>query len=355
MNTYQKEMYQDLMRLCSEVETFYFKDRELDGVTYRVFSYYMGSYTEFCMPSALECRGSMFRMEGDDPVELASLPFPKFFNIYENPMVMNPDFNSVVRFEEKADGSLISTFLHNGRVRVKSKTSLDSIMANDANDYLNDKNNRRLRNALQYFAEHGMTVLMEWCDPKPESRIVLSYDRPHLRVFGMRDTASGEIIDYWDDKELCARLGDEERTFDHSLALVRESVEHHYTDDAEGYAAATPAQTGIEGYIMVMEDGSRMKIKTDWYVTQHRLKDSVTNTAALFVSAIKGSTDDLKSIFHDNSGAMKLIEEMEEYAFSRYKMFKKEVETFYEENKNLERKDYAIKAKAEPINTIQGD
>jgi T4 RnlA family RNA ligase len=79
----QAELYDNLMALADSADTFFFKDQELDGVTYRVFSYRIGSYQDWIKPDALECRGHTFRMEGGEPVSLVAWPMHKFFNVGE--------------------------------------------------------------------------------------------------------------------------------------------------------------------------------------------------------------------------------------------------------------------------------
>jgi len=354
MNLYQKNLYNELMTLCSERELFFFKDHVKDLHTYRVFSYRMGSYTDFCQPSALECRGVLFRMNEDltDAEALVSLPQPKIFNLHENPSVMNVDFSTVAWFEEKSDGSLISSYIHDDKLHLKSKTSLTSHQAVDAMNWLYDHDRIKLHFAIDYYANIGITTIMEWCDPDPKSRIVLFYDKPQLRIFSMRDTRTGEILNYrtsdlsyLKEKRLVGEYVD--RDLEYLDTITQYSVERIYTTDAEKFANNVPEESGIEGYIMVHDNDFRIKIKTQWYVTQHKLKDSVTNEKALFACAVVGSTDDLKSIFYDNEGAMKAITDMEEFVEPLYAQFVYNTEQYVSANKDLDRKSFAIKAQQE--------
>lgn len=350
MNTYQTDLYNDLITLCNTRDLFYFKDHELDGLTYRVFSYHMGSYTDFCLPSALECRGPLFLMDDAlNPVDLVSLPQPKIFNWQENPFTMDVDFDEVTTFEEKADGSLISTYIHNGKLRLKSKTALASPMALGAMELLSTKHTE-LQQALEYYALRGLTTIMEWCDSDPVSRIVLFYDRPQLRIFGMRSSMTGEHIDYRsDDAEYLLNnkiidAQDPESTYFRDI-LIEHSVDRfHMTGAAaQEFAASVSAETGVEGYVMINNNNDRIKLKTQWYVTQHRLKDSITNDVALFTSVIAGSSDDLKGIFHDNPDAVRVINAMEDYALPLFAKFIKNVESYHELNREIDRRSYAIK------------
>lgn len=239
--------------------------------------------------------------------------------------------------------SLMSTFLHKGELCMKSKTSLESIMATDAMDYINEDEQSALRDALDYVTKRGITVIMEWCDPKPESRIVLFYEHRQLRIFGMRCNKTGKMVEF--DKN---RIGDDRSEYAklHAATIADYAVGRFYPDNAKEFVENIPDEHGVEGYIMVTSD-MRIKIKTQWYVTQHKLKDSVTNEKALFCAVITGSSDDLKSVFHDNPGAIQVITEMEEFAFPLYTKFISNVEDYYAQNKHLDRKSYAIKGQTE--------
>ena len=97
------ELYNNLMNLINDEDSpFYLIEHvgPYDGATYHVFSYRLGSYTDFLRPDALECRGHMFRIDGNEPV-LVSLPFPKFFNRGE----VEGHINSVESLLERAENA----------------------------------------------------------------------------------------------------------------------------------------------------------------------------------------------------------------------------------------------------------
>ena len=117
-----KNLYEQLKTLVETTEAFYMVEQVFKGVTYEVFTYRMASYTEFLLPSALECRGHTFSNG-----RLVSLPMQKFFNLGENPMTMELDLSKVIQIENKLDGSLISTVDMGGsRFTLKSKTAFES-------------------------------------------------------------------------------------------------------------------------------------------------------------------------------------------------------------------------------------
>lgn len=142
MNEYQTKLWNDLMALTESNEAFYYTDskEQFGSAWYRIFNYRLASYSDFCLPNALECRGHMFEItqQGKDasPLRLAALPPEKFFNLHENPFTIDLDLSQVDAIEDKADGSLISTFEHSSQVCLKSKASLTGSQATDAHRYL---------------------------------------------------------------------------------------------------------------------------------------------------------------------------------------------------------------------------
>jgi T4 RnlA family RNA ligase len=132
-------LYHDLMCLCSEDETFYYKDIRLHSINYRIFNYHLCSYATYqSRTTALNCRGTMFNIMNPKKVQLVSLSPQKFFNYEEG--FGRKQFHERGRLGdkmEKMDGALITTFLHSTAskeqvLRLKSKQSLSSKQAIEA-------------------------------------------------------------------------------------------------------------------------------------------------------------------------------------------------------------------------------
>jgi RNA ligase len=350
-NAYQENLYNDLLRLSETNEAFFFKDFECDGVVYRIFNYRLASYTDFLEPGALECRGIMFEIEPAyidsicsrpaSPVRLASLPMEKFFNLNENPMTMNLDLTKVKSVELKADGSLISTYRHNDEIRLKTKGSVESEQCIAAMKWVDER--PEFKHALTVAEELGYTVNMEWC--APDNRIVLGYEEPQLTVLNFRRRHDGGYFDIF--TESCKN----NPTFD----VLRENhIERLDVKDPVEFVASIPRMEGVEGYVVELDCGHRVKVKTEWYLVQHRAKDSINSPRRLFEACIEEATDDLRSLFFDDPVAIAMIEEMEKFAEHHYNHTVDQVERFYERNKNLERKDYAILGQKELDKRIFG-
>ena len=139
MATNMQTLYNDLMALCYDNDSFYYKDICLQSINYRIFNYRLCSYVEFqSYLAALNCRGTMFNITDPTDIQLVCLPPEKFFNY-------NEGFGQSREHEkgkfgdkmEKMDGSLISTFLHRTHsnvetLQLKSKLSLTSQQAQEA-------------------------------------------------------------------------------------------------------------------------------------------------------------------------------------------------------------------------------
>lgn len=341
MNEFQTKLYNELMALVEESEAFYYKDFLAEGVIYRIFNYRLASYTEFLRPSALECRGHMFEVTDDTreakAIRLASLPCEKFFNLNENPMTMDLDLSTAKEVAVKADGSLISTYSHhldwvNGApgsvLRLKTKGSLYSDQAIDAQCWLDLPQNAPFKKELEGAAALNYTVIMEWV--APNNRIVLPYDKPNLIVLGVRNNDNGDYV------------LNEDVDADVFPNILDRWVSFEKMDDTVSFADSVPNLQGVEGFVVLLESGQRVKMKTEWYLALHHTKDNINSPRRLFEAVLEEATDDMRTLFVDDIQALGTITEMELFVEEKYNHMADTVERFYERNKHLERKDYAI-------------
>ncbi len=341
----QLQLYRNLSALANDEDSPFFLIEHIgpsDGATYHVFSYRLGSYQDFLRPDALECRGHMFRIDNDGPV-LVSAPFPKFFNRNENPMTMDLDFSisNVDYIANKEDGSLITTYLDaNGDLQLKSKTSLTSTMAQESMELLPTIKapfaQRPLLDYCHALENSGHTVIMEYVSPK--NRIVLPYAKCNLVVLGVRNRDTLEMWNYDDFRS----TGLDEYAAPNVLNFVL--MKYDCTSD---FVNQIHARKGIEGYVIRLKDGTMVKCKTDEYVSLHHAKDSVTSPRRLMNVILEEASDDLKQMFVDDEQALREIENMECFVSDTVNHLVKPVDNFFRANKELGRKDYAIKGQQE--------
>jgi T4 RnlA family RNA ligase len=328
MNARQLQLFQNLEALVASNEAFYRQVFTLDGKTYWIYNYRLASYSDFLAPDAMEARGTMFEVDNVGvPIRLAVMPISKFFNRFENPITMDVDLSTVVSIMNKMDGSLISTYMHGDVLRLKTKGSLFSDQAINAMAWLDLPKNVYFKQLLTDFTVGGTTVNLEWT--APDNRIVLGYLEPKLFVLNARSMDTGEYVDPWIFEDYVAPSVDL-----NGLNIV-EFVNNipNMLDDIEGYVVKLPHLW--------------MKIKTLKYLSLHHAKDSVNNPRRLFEAVLSEGIDDLRSMFHEDVLAMQIIDEMQIKVDKIYNHAVATVEGFYEANKNLSRKEYAIKGQAE--------
>jgi T4 RnlA family RNA ligase len=322
------QLYNNLLKLVSENEAFYY----VDYGPYRVFNYRLASYTDFLAPDALEARGIMFYIgDGDDKVKLVCRPFKKFFNLGENPFTMDLDMTqeNIHKVAIKEDGSIISSYIDvpTGELRLKSKQSLVSEQTRMANDFLSQPENWYLKQDTTNLTKEGFTVIFELVSPT--NRIVLEYPRTQLRVLGVRSNEYGGLLD-------------REDIVDHPALFDLWCAEYDYIPHV-----SVPGLEGIEGYVYTLKDQTMVKVKTNWYKTLHNLKDSISAVRHLYEAIIDERIDDVKSMFATDEYTIRRIEDMEQAVVPKYNHMVNTVEDFYQTNKNQSRKDYAIKGQQE--------
>lgn len=343
-NNFAEKTYVELVDLINKNDSFFFKDFELDGKKYRIFNYRLATWSLFLEPSALNCRGTMFDVTDEKNVKLVSLPPEKFFN-YEEGGVDHTSGKLGVKMN-KLDGSLISTYIHNEELYLKSKGSLFSEQANDAMKLLGKEQNIEYKNQLENLSKLGYTVSLEYT--APHNRIVIPYQKEELTVLSVRNHKDGK--NYYGLRliELLDNLGGFDKIKENIVSF--ESLKEQEINQLNFVDSIRQEQSG-EGYVVeiILDSGDYYltKIKNLKYIALHHTKDSVNSPRRLFEAIINEASDDLRSMFADDLYVLDKINEMESFVQPIYNHIVKTVEDFVLENKSLDRKTFAIKAKDE--------
>lgn len=338
MTPAEQTLWTDLMHLVETNEAFFYADHSHLDRQWRIFNYRLASYTDFLLPSALECRGIMFEVIGEghdvDPVRIAARPMQKFFNYRENPMTMDVDLWDVEHVYDKADGSLITSYQVDGQIHLKSKGALLSDQAVAAMRLLRTEEFQWMDDQLHAIHVSGACVNMEYV--APDNRIVIGYMEPNLIVLNVRDIVTGA---YWSHAMVQDVFGDH-ACYEY---IIDGGEGTNQKEETAKFLESLPQTTNnIEGVVVTLHDGLWMKIKTEQYLTAHRAKDSINSDRRLFEAVLEEATDDLRSLFYDDELALARIAEMEQKVETIYNHTVDTVERFYERNKELERKKYAI-------------
>jgi T4 RnlA family RNA ligase len=310
------------MALCNNDDTpFYHSDQGDTNQLYRIFSYHFTDKDSWMLPDALEARGIMFEIDREgNPLRIASRPMQKFFNKGEVDFV---DYGLPHTIMVKADGSLISSYTDvNGNIQCKSKTSIGSDYAKLANELLYA--DAKLFEFV-YWCEHdGYTVNMELVAPDPFYRIVLYYDKPQLIVLNARHRDTGEYmrLESMPDNYFTGTVTHDE------LAVLEEAK-------------------NIEGYVVVDDKGNWWKEKCPWYLERHRAKDFVNSPLAFVELCLKDEADDVYAMVSDQPQIVAELQEIQHRVVTIANTIVNTVTDYWQSNKDLGRKEYAIKGQQE--------
>ncbi|CAF3199750.1 unnamed protein product [Rotaria sp. Silwood2] len=331
-------LYDDLMNLCSQDDTFYYKDIRLYSIQYRIFNYRICSYATFQSRTAtLNCRGTMFNITNPKNVQLVSLPLEKFFNYEEG--FGQKQYHERGRLGdkmEKMDGTLISTFLH-GRtskeLRLKSKQSLTSKQVIEAMQLLVDD----FKSELEKLVRFNYTVDMEYTSPS--NHVFVSYTQPQLTVLSIRSHADGHTLFGTRLKRFLLE-NNFSTILDHLVSF--ESIPPDVTH--KQLLQDIYQQPYGEGYVVEIIQPDRpsylVKIKTQKYLMVHRDGEDANSSRSLFEAIINENADDLKALFQDDTETLKRIDEMEQNIRPIYNRMIESIEQFHQTNKHLSKRDF---------------
>lgn len=330
-----KSLFDNLMNLCSDdSNTFFFVDTTSSMQSkFRIFSYYIASYSEWLKPDALECRGIMFELDdNNNPIRIAARPPKKFFNLFENPFTEDIKDDQVGLAFKKEDGSLISSFIDKGELFLKSKGSLFSQQVLDAQKWLYDERRKPLLECLKWYAENGITINMEWVSPN--NRVVLTYEEPRLIILNARHNITGEYIDLED--------------------LVKDQTINQYIVDNHPFETINELIKEVqelkdqEGYVVYNSKGAEpvFKIKCPWYVHLHSVKSSVSSDKNLWKAVAEGVSDDIKALFETDKASLDRIAKFESIYKKQFSFVYKTAIDIYNKLRGNSRKDYAIESQS---------
>ena len=212
------------------------------------------------LPMALECRGSVF----DESGKCISRTFPKFFNLNENEQTQyhNLDFTGAIFFNKK-DGSMITSIVIDGNVYLKTKKSFYSDVAIDAQKNLDADT----ETFTIWLSGYGLTPIYEYTSP--DNKVVINYgDTPAFTLLAVVDNETGKYLEHY----ILIELITERFPFGGLKIPIIET----YDITIEEALSQREYLEGIEGWVCLLQDGTRVKIKTEWYRRNHHLQTDLT-------------------------------------------------------------------------------
>lgn len=331
------KLYKELDALAKINDNFIRAEQQYDKYKIISFSYRLASYSEWLLPSALESRGTAFVEDEAGNLTIFARPFEKFFNYEENPFTEKEHVRNLtpVSIMDKVDGSLIMVGkLPNGKLLAKTKTTINSDQAKRATEIIN--NSEVYTDFCNHYISKDYTPLFEYT--APTNQIVLFYPEEKLTLIGLRNMITGEYLDIQGflSPNYCTKEDP------HGIPVVKE-----YDITLEDINKLQESSEGNEGWVVYFDNGQRVKFKTLDYIRKHKCKDNLYNEKNLADIILSDTLDDIYPLIKNDIKTLEYVNNFKEKVISLKNKLESELLNFYENNKNLDRKNFAIKAKQE--------
>ena len=257
-----------------------------------------------------ECRGLIFDLGG----YIISRPFHKFFNLGERaetfPNMIKTD--EITHIEAKLDGSMVRPFFVDNKLRWGTKMGVTDGFSDRIEEFVS-KNPIYTQVALAYLKE-GYTPIFEWYGP--QNRIVVNYEKEDMKLLAARKMVTGQYID--------VHKGD-------IIVPKYPSVKN-----VDEFIANTRGEKGIEGYIIVFQDGHRVKLKTDEYVRIHKTKDEIRFDFYIAQHILNEELDDVKPFLDESD--LKRVEEYEKKFWDHFNYHENRIIGIWQQTPGWDRK-----------------
>ncbi len=339
MTSYSQNLYAQLMNLLeTNPDSFKFRDYPADeNAVFRIFNYDIPKHSEFSQPGAMDCRGTMFYVK-DDVAQLVALPMKKFFSLGETPETSKVNPADAKYAYMKEDGSLLTSYISpvDNKLYFKSKNMPTYMQGDLVEKSISDE----LFTSLEKLTRKNVSVDMELTTPK--NRVFIEYQDYKVHILKARSIDTGEYVDIRSD-EFAAEFP----------VIAKHLVKRIPISDLD------VNDKSIEGYVVEMDDNHSMyKVKTIPYLKMSaviNIQDRSKERQFIYEATLYEILDEIRSLYHYRTHSpnfplqeiLDRIDEVEDYARKSYRYLVHSVENFMAENKDLERGDFARKAKAE--------
>lgn len=318
--------YNECLEICQKSESFYESKFVIDGYPISIFNYRLCQYQDFIENNAFELRGLTFVFNQDLTIFERYPLFEKFFNLNENESVKYEDLvNLKIKSTYlKEDGSIISFIkLPNGRIVAKSKNSFESDQALMAQNFF--ENNQTIKEFVDSCLINGQNPIFELVSPR--NRIVVNYEKTDLILLAVRN-----------------KDGDYQNLDSHNLSKPLKSQQ-----TLDDLIQLKSQLEGIEGWVVEFENGKRVKIKTDWYFSLHRILTDYSGREDYLIDMILDEKlDDLLSQIPNDSESYLFVKSIETKTLNKIKKLKSDCDDL-KSNFNGDFKDFAINFNNNPL------
>jgi T4 RnlA family RNA ligase len=327
----------DCIKLVDNYNCFICVDETVDNIAIKTFNYRSALPAEFNQKYARNLRGIGYNAETG---KLLYLPMHKFFNYNENEFTLDYKVNKwdIKTITEKYDGSLIIFYLLNNKLLCRTQNNSVSNQSIWAMDLVtNNKNGNELIKSITEDINNGYTPMFEFVSWR--NRIVVKYEYERIIYIGHRNRNTGEFS------------RDKDRYIQYGIESVKSYNIKEFTMD-KIIEICTNSTEDREGFVVEFTNGEMVKIKLAQYFSLHKTKDELLNDKNVVKLALEGKIDDILPMLEFDSEFRNHIVELSNKTIIAYRGYIEKATKYYNENKDLITKDFAIKAKKETTREI---
>jgi RNA ligase len=231
---------------------------------------------------------------------LISRPFHKFFNLNETEETQSHNFLKLTRTydaltETKLDGSMVRPVRIDNEIYWITKRGITDT-GNLTKDFYENYASDSLKKFVNDMLDANQTPIFEFTDPM--NPIVIRYPERNLILLDIRDNLTGR----YSNPQNCFSLNYQiERVERHDVNLI---------EDFDNFVESSRNLKGIEGFIIRLSNGHRMKLKVDEYVLLHKTKENTMSSSKHMVDMyLKNMLDDVFPLLptHDAMEVEKVV------------------------------------------------
>ena len=314
MKKYNLPTYEECLEVCNKTGDMKFYKKELFYDKYKIviFNYRFVDLNDFINNDALEYRGLTFVFNEDGTLYNRFLKLRKFFNLNENDSthhinLLNKKIKSI---HNKEDGSLITFIkLPNETVLATTKMTFENDQSKVAQ--LRYENNvENIKPLIDYCLNNEIIPIFELTGPL--NRLVLKYNETKLILLRLRCNKTGELLDF-------------NVLPDNLINNISIATNENY-NSLEEMVSLSETIEDKEGWVIVLENGLMLKIKTRWYYNLHRLlSDDIHRENTIIEIILDEKLDDIYSKLDEKDSEIK----------ENIELIKNKVYSFIEEKKKI--------------------
>lgn len=314
MKKYNLPTYEECLEVCNKNGDMKFYKKELFYNKYKIviFNYRFVDLNDFINNDALEYRGLTFVFNEDGTLYNRFLKLRKFFNLNENDSTQHINLlnKKIKSIHNKEDGSLITFIkLPDETVLATTKMTFENDQSKVA-QFRYENNVENIKPLIDYCLNNEIITIFELTGPL--NRLVLRYNETKLILLRLRCNKTGELLDF--------------NVLPNNLINNIPIATNENYNSLDEMISLSETIEDKEGWVIVLENGLMLKIKTKWYFNLHRLlSDDIHRENTIIEIILDEKLDDIYSKLDEKDSEIK----------ENIELIKNKVYSFIEEKKKI--------------------